>query len=71
MALAPKEGGYVLETAIRWEFLNQKPAAGMAFGASVAIHDLDSKMRAMDKKLNWNFKKVAGKIGLGELTIRE
>jgi len=71
MALAPKEGGYVLETAIRWEFLNQKPAAGMAFGASVAIHDLDSKMRAMDKKLNWNFKKVAGKIGLGELTLRE
>ncbi|HEY8240931.1 MAG TPA: sugar-binding protein, partial [Kiritimatiellia bacterium] len=71
MAVQDKPGGYVIEASIDWAFLNQKPATGMVFGASVAIHDLDSKMRAMDKKLNWNFKKVAGKIGLGEITLRE
>ncbi len=71
MAVAKKDGGYIIEAAIAWPLLKQKPEPGLIFGCSVAVHDLDSKMRAMDKKLNWCFKKVAGKIGLGEITLRE
>ncbi|MFH0908566.1 MAG: glucoamylase family protein [bacterium] len=71
MAVAQQPNGYVIEAAIRWDFLNQKPATGMVFGASVAVHDLDTKMQAIDKKLNWCFKKIAGKIGLGEITLHE
>ncbi|MBN1268661.1 MAG: hypothetical protein JXB04_03665 [Kiritimatiellae bacterium] len=71
MAVARKPDGYVIEASIDWSLLKQKPEPDLIFGCSVAVHDLDSKTRAMDKKLNWCFKKVAGKIGLGELTLRE
>jgi hypothetical protein len=71
LAMKKTPKGYVIESAIPWTFLNQKPEPGMIFGASLAIHDLDSKMRAMDKKLNWCFRKVAGRIGLGELKLLE
>ncbi len=71
MAAKKKDGGYIIETAISWKLLKQQPKPGLSFGCSVAIHDMDSKMRAADKKLNWCFKKVAGKIGLGEVTLCE
>ena len=70
LAVNKSEKGYTMEAAIKWSFLSQKPQPGLAFGASVAVHDVDSNTRA-DKKLNWWFKKSAGNIRLGEMSLVE
>jgi hypothetical protein len=47
------KNGYVLEAAIKWEFLGIKPAPGYTFGISPAVHDIDELDNTAQAKLNW------------------
>lgn len=62
--------GYIIEVSIRTEFLKFVPKPGEEFGMSAALHDLD-KTDGEDKKLNWWFRKMAGRIQLGSVKLVE
>ncbi|MFH1368572.1 MAG: glucoamylase family protein [Elusimicrobiota bacterium] len=64
------EKGYTLEVAIKADFLRMRPELGNEIGMSAALHDLD-KTEGGDKKLNWWFKKSAGRIQLGMVKLAE
>lgn len=62
--------GYTIEVAITAKFLNFDLKAGQEIGMSPALHDLD-KTEGGDKKLQWWFRKMAGRITLGIVKLTE
>jgi hypothetical protein len=52
-AMSRSPAGYVIEAAIPWTYLGLEPAAGMEFGLSPAVHDLDSL--GPECKVNWSY----------------
>lgn len=59
--------GYVIEAAIKWQFLNIVPKKDKVFGISPAFHDKDEEYTP-ECKLNWCFN-VPG-IKLGKITLK-
>lgn len=59
--------GYVIEAAIKWQFLNIVPKKGKSFGISPAFHDKDEGP-GQECKLNWCF--IRPGIKLGKITLR-
>lgn len=70
MASKKTAKGYTIEVAIAAKFLNFELAAGKEIGMSPALHDLD-KTEGGDKKLQWWFRKMAGRIQLGMVKLTE
>ena len=58
-----KDGGYVIEAAIKWEFIGFKPEAGKVLRISPAMHDADPEDNS-ELKLNVFFQDVTGKDDL-------
>lgn len=55
-------GGYVIEAAISWKYLDIDPKEGLIFGASPALHDRDETVKS-EGKLMWYFDDVSGVEG--------
>jgi len=63
--------GYVIEAAIRWEFLNIKPQKDLVLGISPALHDLDNDDNSPTGKLNWYYLyKYREPTELGKLILK-
>lgn len=59
--------GYVIEASIPWRFLEIRPRAGLAFGFSPAINDIDT-IGSPEAKMNWFFFKPG--IHIGEAVLK-
>ena len=65
------EGGYILEGAIDWRYLNLEPTAGQTVRLSPALHDFDRDRS--EAKLLWHFRNEEGfqRFMLGRLMLQE
>ncbi len=61
--------GYILEGAIRWEYLGLQPSAGDAIHLSTAVHDIDRDRS--EAKLQWHFRNEGEwkRFSLGQLIL--
>lgn len=62
-------GGYILEGAIQWDYLNRRPLAGQAIRLSVGLHDADQDRS--EAKLIWFLRneKEFQRFELGQLLL--
>ncbi len=70
MVSSKYKDGYIIEAAIKWEFLNFKPEKGIHLGVSPAFHDKDND-ETPDGKLNWHYSQdmLWGGNKLGKLIL--
>lgn len=61
-----KQGGYTVEAAIPWTFLETVPERGKRIGFSFAVHDKDTD-ETPDAKFNWFFLDPGIYLGIGLL----
>ena len=63
------ENGYIIEAAIKWEFLKVEPKDGLIMGICPAVHDLDDSDGSATAKLTWYFINQQGGSKLGTLEL--
>ncbi|MBN1383409.1 MAG: hypothetical protein JW983_00815 [Elusimicrobia bacterium] len=64
-----RDGGYIIEAAIKWSFLKVRPKKGMSIGVSPAVHDFD-KDESADGKLNLEYNTEGDKTILRKMVLR-
>jgi hypothetical protein len=69
LAALKSEDGYIIEAAIKWEFLKVKPRDGLVMGICPAVHDLDDIDGSATAKLTWYFITQQGGSKLGTLEL--
>jgi hypothetical protein len=69
MAAQKTDDGYIIEAAIKWEFLKVKPKDGMIIGICPAVHDLDDSDGSATAKLTWYYINQPGGSRLGALEL--
>ncbi|OGW82850.1 MAG: hypothetical protein A2Z83_05730 [Omnitrophica bacterium GWA2_52_8] len=65
------ETGFIIEGAVRWEYLGLRPRDGMVLSISPAVHDIDKD--GGSAKIHWFFRseRELGRYELGKLVLKK
>ncbi len=69
LAFLETENGYIIEAAIKWEFLKVEPRVGLIMGLCPKVNDLDDCDGSATAKLTWYFINQQGCSKLGTLEL--